>query len=117
MGKQSTVAAAGRANRVAPQGAVATNQQQAAGQADRSDIYQFVVDLVSEERSLLFALATTIAQNLEPADPDDPPDDAKLVEWRLAMLLEDRLSKTSFEDGVRQLLFGRAARDAGEVSR
>lgn len=67
---------------------------------------EVALDFVEEERDRLLALAMVLRQRLEPADPKDPGENDDLNAWRLAQLLEERLTDTGFTDRLRFLLMG-----------
>lgn len=61
---------------------------------------------VEEEHDKLLALAITLRQRLEPADPQDPTDSDDLTAWRLAQLIEERLERTEFSLTLRAFVLG-----------
>lgn len=64
------------------------------------------LDFVEEERDRLLALAMVLRQRLEPVDPKDPGENDDLNAWRLAQLLEERLTDTGFTDTLRKFVLG-----------
>jgi hypothetical protein len=72
--------------------------------SDKTALYEWVLHSISEEQDRLHAMASSLAQRLEPADPAHPGDDAPLVEWRLAQLLQERLESTDFMECIRAVL-------------
>jgi hypothetical protein len=64
----------------------------------------FVMDLLSEEREKMLAIAISLYNRLEPKNLQDIKEHEDQTAWRLAQLLEERLSTTEFENAVRELL-------------
>lgn len=63
-------------------------------------------DFVENERDTLLALAMVLRERLEPDDPKDPGEYDDLNAWRLAKLMEERLTDTGFTDKLRFFLLG-----------
>lgn len=70
------------------------------------DSLELALDFVEDERDRLLALAMTLRQRLEPVDPKDPTDSDDLNAWRLAQLLEERLTSVRFTDTLRTFVMG-----------
>lgn len=85
--------------------------------SDRAVTYQWVLDALADEQDRLYALASTLAKRLEPANPQQPEDDAPVVEWRLAQMLEERLEKTSVHNAIREVLMGVLAAEGAAAGR
>lgn len=65
---------------------------------------EYVMAYVNEERETILALSMALRKWLEPDDPQDPKDSDDLTAWRLAQILEDRLSSTEFEENIGNVL-------------
>jgi hypothetical protein len=63
-----------------------------------------VMDAIEEREEQLYALAATILRHLSPEDEKNIPDEHPHTAWRLAQLLEDKLSSTSHRNYVREIL-------------
>ncbi len=70
------------------------------------DSLELALDFVEGERDRLLALAMVLRQRLEPVDPKDPTDSDDLNAWRLAQLLEERLTSVRFTDTLRTFVMG-----------
>ena len=64
------------------------------------------LDFVEEEREKMLALAMALCRRLEPVDPKDPADTDDITSWRLAQLLEERLTDTGFTKTLRTFVLG-----------
>ena len=54
--------------------------------------------------SKIVCLAISLVNKLEPKNIEDIQDNEDVIAWRLAQVLEERLSSSEFEDGIRKLL-------------
>lgn len=70
---------------------------------------ELAIDYVADEHEKLLALAMTLRQRLEPANPKDPTGGDDLTAWRLAELLEERLTSTDFTNTLRVFVLGEKA--------
>lgn len=72
------------------------------------EVTQCVLDLamsiLNEELEKMLSVALCLMNRLEPKDLHDIRDDEDVIAWRLAQVLEERLSSSEFEDSLRKLL-------------
>lgn len=68
--------------------------------------HDWVIDAVEEHIEQGWALACTLSNKLRPLDPKNPTDDERILEWRLAELLEAHLSSGEPLHCVRAMLLG-----------
>lgn len=64
------------------------------------------LEYVEDEHEKLLALAIALRHLLEPADPHNPAENDDLTAWRLAQLIEERLSSTTFTNTLRAFVLG-----------
>lgn len=74
-------------------------------QASRGQL-EYALSYLEEEHEKLLALAISLRQQVEPVDPENPGDETNHVAWRLAQILEGRLERTEFVNGMRSLVLG-----------
>lgn len=78
------------------------------GTALHPEVTQGVLDLamsiLNEELEKILSVAICLLNRLEPKDLHDIRDNEDVIAWRLAQVLEERLSSGEFEDSLRQLL-------------
>lgn len=67
-----------------------------------------VMNAIEEREEQLYALAATILHHLSPEDEKNIPDEHPHTAWRLAQVLEDKLSSTSHRNYVREILMSPA---------
>lgn len=82
----------------------------ASNDALRSSL-QFALDLIKEERSTLLALAIVLTRQIGPDDHEDTDNFEHTTAWRLAQVLEDRLSCTSIETALEQVFLNASNRE------
>lgn len=70
------------------------------------------MSLLHDELEKMLCVAISLANKLQPKDLSDIQDDEDLIAWRLAQVLEDRLSETAFEDSLRELLHVKATKES-----
>jgi hypothetical protein len=59
-----------------------------------------------DERNKIHALAVCLVSALAPKDPTDSDDDDRLIEWRLAQVIEEMLGCTASVSETRNILMG-----------
>ena len=67
---------------------------------DQSDSIALVIDTLKDEHEKLLALAMSLTRALAPAEAGDLDEMQPTTEYRLAQLIEERLSKTWLEDFI-----------------
>ena len=67
-----------------------------------------VIHEIDEREEQLYALASSLLMHLTPRDEKNIPDDYPITAWRLAQLLDDKLSSTSHRSYVRNSLMQEA---------
>ena len=69
-----------------------------------SSYVSLLMELINAEHERLAALAAALEYWTSPKNPDDPEDCQNPTAWRLAQLLDERLSSTNHIDMVRRVL-------------
>ena len=64
------------------------------------------IDQWEDERNKIHALAVCLVSALAPKDPTDSDDDDRLIEWRLAQVIEEMLGCTASVSETRNVLMG-----------
>jgi hypothetical protein len=67
---------------------------------------RFAYGFIEEELETLLCLSIALKRELEPNDPNNPGDEFNATPWRLAQVLNERLSSTAFTSNMRTLLTG-----------
>lgn len=67
-------------------------------------VLDLAMSLMEEEHEKLLCIALSLANKLEPKNPKDIQDDEDVIAWRLAQVLEERLSSVEFLNDMRGLL-------------
>lgn len=65
---------------------------------------ELAMSLLHDELEKMLCIAISLVNKLEPKDVNNIQDDEDVIAWRLAQVLEDRLSETAFLDSLRELL-------------
>lgn len=68
---------------------------------------KLALEMQSEELEKLLALSIGLVNHLEPRDPSDPDQHENLTAWRMAQVLNERLSSTVLQEGIYQMLLGK----------
>ncbi len=66
----------------------------------------YIIDQWEMQREKVFALVTCLTSRLAPLDPKKPDDDDKIIEWNIALVIEDILSSTRTIDSLRTMAKG-----------
>lgn len=87
--------------------------------AVHTEVTQGVLDMamsiLNEELEKMLSVAICLVNRLEPENLRDIRDDEDVIAWRLAQVLEERLSSNEFEDSLRQLLHVKTAKESQAV--
>ena len=67
-------------------------------------VASLAIDQWEDERDKIHALATCLVSALAPVDPKDPDDNDRLIEWRLAQVIEQMLGSTASLSETRNLV-------------
>jgi hypothetical protein len=70
------------------------------------------MSLLHDELEKMLCVAICLVNKLQPKNTSDIQDDEDLIAWRLAQVLEDRLSETAFEDSLRELLHVKSTKES-----
>ncbi len=75
-------------------------------------VLDLAMDILHEELGKMEAICLSLVDRLRPENLDDIRDDEDIVSYRLAQVLEDRLSSTKFENSLRQSLHVKTSTEA-----
>ena len=64
------------------------------------------IDQWEDERDKIHALATVLVSALAPVDPTDTDDNDRLIEWRIAQVIEQLLGSTESVSETRIIVRG-----------
>lgn len=71
-----------------------------------ADSNRFAFGFLEDELETLLCLSIALKNQLEPNDPNNPGDEFDPTSWRLAQVLNERLSNVGFTNSMRQLFLG-----------